>query len=63
MTTDDKRVAKAVKFLTNLRDGYQQKIREGSADGYWDHLKPHVDQVDDIIALLRQARAQDDTTP
>ena len=40
--------------IEQIRDGYKQKIREGSADGYWDHLQADVDLFDACLTLLRQ---------
>jgi hypothetical protein len=44
--------------LTRLRDGYAQRIREGSADGYWDHLQVTVDLLNDTITARRCAEAR-----
>ena len=41
--------------LRGLRAGYIQQIAQGSADGYWDHLKATVAMLDRVIARLEIA--------
>jgi hypothetical protein len=54
----DLSLSQVVARIEDLRDGYKQKIREGSADGYWNHLQDTVDLLDACLTLLRQPQAQ-----
>jgi hypothetical protein len=42
----------AIQKLQNIRDGYKRQIREGSADGYWDHLQAYIEPLDRAIDAL-----------
>lgn len=49
MTLEQKMVAE----IQGIKDARLQKIAEGSADGYWDHLKSTIPVLDAILAKLQ----------